>query len=206
MAATDQGRQPPRRRAAEPADELHRPGRDRGLRGGAHDAAGRAARRAGGGDAAPRCARRRCSPGRSRAASSSCSSTASRRERVLELGTYSGYSSLSMAAGLAGGRPHRHLRGRRDARRGRAPLHRAASPYADRITVHVGPALDTIEQLDGRVRLRLHRRGQGELPQLLRGGGAAARRERADRRRQHALERPRARRERRLGRHGRSAS
>ena len=43
-------------------------------------------------------------------------------QRVLELGTYSGYSSLSMAAGAPAGRAHRHLRGRRDARRGRAPL------------------------------------------------------------------------------------
>ena len=40
-----------------------------------------------------------------------------RPQRVLELGTYSGYSSLSMAAGAPAGRPHRHLRDRRDARR-----------------------------------------------------------------------------------------
>ena len=41
-------------------------------------------------------------------------------KRVLELGTYSGYSSLSMAAGLPEGGSHRHLRGLGEARRGRA--------------------------------------------------------------------------------------
>ena len=30
-----------------------------------------------------------------------------------------------------------------------ARRHIAASPYADRITVHLGPALETIEQLEG---------------------------------------------------------
>jgi caffeoyl-CoA O-methyltransferase len=68
--------------------------------------------------------------------------------RVLELGTYSGYSSLSMAAGLPEGghidtcefdEKHAEV----------ARRHVAASPYADRITVHLGPALETIEQLEG---------------------------------------------------------
>jgi caffeoyl-CoA O-methyltransferase len=72
---------------------------------------------------------------------------ASGARRVLELGTYSGYSSLSMAAGLPeGGRidtcevdeTHAEVAGRYIAR----------SPYADRITVHLGPALETIERLD----------------------------------------------------------
>jgi caffeoyl-CoA O-methyltransferase len=67
---------------------------------------------------------------------------------VLEIGTFSGYSALSMAAGLPpGGRiltceidpkaaamAHRHI---------------AASPFADRIEVRLGPALDTIGGLDG---------------------------------------------------------
>ncbi len=69
-------------------------------------------------------------------------------KRVLELGTYSGYSSLSMAAGLREGghidtcefeAEHAEV----------ARRHIAASPYADRITVHLGPALETIEQLEG---------------------------------------------------------
>ncbi len=67
---------------------------------------------------------------------------------VLEIGTFSGYSSLSMAAGLPPG--------------GRittcelSPVHGAAarshiarSPYPDAIEVIEGPALDTVAKLDG---------------------------------------------------------
>jgi caffeoyl-CoA O-methyltransferase len=71
-----------------------------------------------------------------------------RPERVLEIGTYSGYSSLSMAAGLPpGGRittcelsPVHAAAARR---------HIAASPYAQRIEVVEGPALETVARLDG---------------------------------------------------------
>jgi caffeoyl-CoA O-methyltransferase len=68
--------------------------------------------------------------------------------RVLELGTYSGYSALSMAAGLPDGgqidtceidETHADV----------ARRYIARSPFADRITVHVGPALETIERLGG---------------------------------------------------------
>jgi caffeoyl-CoA O-methyltransferase len=71
--------------------------------------------------------------------------------RFLELlvfGTYSGYSALSMARGLpADGRivtleiseEHAEF----------ARRHIAASPYADRIEVLVGPALENVERLDG---------------------------------------------------------
>lgn len=67
---------------------------------------------------------------------------------VLEIGTFGGYSSLAMAAGLApGGRitscelspVHAEF----------ARRHIAASPYADRIEVLVGPAIDTIATLSG---------------------------------------------------------
>jgi caffeoyl-CoA O-methyltransferase len=68
--------------------------------------------------------------------------------RVLEIGTFSGYSALSMAAGLAPGGhidtcevDEKHVE---VARR-----YIARSPHADRVTVHLGPALDTIAQLDG---------------------------------------------------------
>src|SRR4029078_4338985 len=68
--------------------------------------------------------------------------------RVLELGTYSGYSSLSMAAGLPEGGhidtcefDETHAQGAR--------RHIAASPHANRIPVHVGPALETIPKLEG---------------------------------------------------------
>jgi predicted O-methyltransferase YrrM len=73
---------------------------------------------------------------------------ASGARRVLELGTYSGYSALSMAAGLP---PD----GRIDTCE-IDPLHAevarryiAQSAYADRIRVHVGPAIDTLARLEG---------------------------------------------------------
>ena len=75
-------------------------------------------------------------------------SLASGAQRVLEIGTYSGYSALSIAAGLPeDGRivtcevDPQHVE---VARR-----HIAASPYADRIDVRLGPALETISGLDG---------------------------------------------------------
>jgi caffeoyl-CoA O-methyltransferase len=69
--------------------------------------------------------------------------------RVLELGTYSGYSSLSMASALPeGGRIDTCEISEEHAAVARRYI--AESPYADRITVHVGPALETIERLDGK--------------------------------------------------------
>lgn len=67
---------------------------------------------------------------------------------VVEIGTYSGYSALSMAAALpAGGRivtleldPGRAAVARR---------HIAAAGLDDRIEVRIGPALDALGQLDG---------------------------------------------------------
>jgi caffeoyl-CoA O-methyltransferase len=73
---------------------------------------------------------------------------ASGARRVLELGTYSGYSALSMAAGLPDGGhidtcevdpQHAEV----------ARRYISQSPHADRITVHVGPALETLERLEG---------------------------------------------------------
>jgi caffeoyl-CoA O-methyltransferase len=67
---------------------------------------------------------------------------------VVELGTYSGYSALSMAAALPpGGRivtceisdEHADL----------AQRHIDASPYADRIEIRRGPGLDTLRELEG---------------------------------------------------------
>jgi caffeoyl-CoA O-methyltransferase len=71
-----------------------------------------------------------------------------RATRVLEIGTYSGYSALSMAAALGSGGtivtceidPERAAFARR---------HFEASPYADRIDLRVGPALETIRGLEG---------------------------------------------------------
>jgi caffeoyl-CoA O-methyltransferase len=69
-------------------------------------------------------------------------------KRVLELGTYSGYSSLSMAAGLPEG-GHIDTCEFDETHAEVARRYIAQSPYADRITVHLGPALETIEQLEG---------------------------------------------------------
>ena len=69
-------------------------------------------------------------------------------KRVLELGTFSGYSSLSMAAGLPeGGHIDTCEVSEKHAEVARRYI--ARSPYADRITIHMGPALETIERLGG---------------------------------------------------------
>jgi caffeoyl-CoA O-methyltransferase len=68
--------------------------------------------------------------------------------RVLELGTYSGYSSLAMAAGVAEG-GHIDTCEVDETHAEVARRYIAQSPYADRITVHLGPALETIERLEG---------------------------------------------------------
>jgi caffeoyl-CoA O-methyltransferase len=102
---------------------------------------------------------------------------ASRPRRVLELGTYSGYSALSMAAGLPeGGHIDTCEVDERHAEVARRYIDR--SPHADRITVHVGPALETIEQLGGEfdfVFVDADKENYGKyyealLPRLARGG------------------------------------
>jgi caffeoyl-CoA O-methyltransferase len=68
--------------------------------------------------------------------------------RVLEIGTYSGYSAISMAAGLPpGGRIDTCEVEPKHAEVSRRYIEEAG--YADRITVHVGPAIETVERLDG---------------------------------------------------------
>ena len=69
-------------------------------------------------------------------------------KRVLELGTYSGYSSLSMAAGLPEG-GHIDTCEFDETHAEVARRYIEESPYGDRITVHLGPALETIEKLEG---------------------------------------------------------
>jgi caffeoyl-CoA O-methyltransferase len=71
-----------------------------------------------------------------------------RPQLVLELGTYSGYSALAMAAALPPG-------GRivtcelSDEHADFAQRHIDHSPYADRIELRRGPGLDTVAALDG---------------------------------------------------------
>jgi caffeoyl-CoA O-methyltransferase len=68
--------------------------------------------------------------------------------RVLEIGTYSGYSAISMAGGLPpGGRIDTCELSPKHAEVARRYIEEAG--YADRIAVHVGPALETVEGLDG---------------------------------------------------------
>jgi len=69
-------------------------------------------------------------------------------QRVLEIGTFSGHSALAMAAGLPAG-------GRIDAceldpaRASFAQSWFDRSPHGSKITLHVGPALDTVRSLEG---------------------------------------------------------
>jgi caffeoyl-CoA O-methyltransferase len=71
-----------------------------------------------------------------------------RPQRVLEIGTFSGHSALAMAAALPDG-------GRVDTceldpeRAAFAQRYFDRSPYGSRITLHLGPALETIERLEG---------------------------------------------------------
>ena len=68
--------------------------------------------------------------------------------RVLELGTYSGYSSISMAAGLP---PDGHIDTCEVFEDHAAVARRyiEEAGLSDRITVHLGPALETIAKLEG---------------------------------------------------------
>jgi caffeoyl-CoA O-methyltransferase len=71
-----------------------------------------------------------------------------RPQRVLEIGTFSGYSSLSMAAALP---PGGHITTLDISERHAevARHHIAASPYSSAITVVLGPALDSLAELPG---------------------------------------------------------
>ena len=69
--------------------------------------------------------------------------------RILEIGTFTGYSALSMAAALPP--DGRIVTCEVDAQRASvARRHFDASPWSDRIDIRVGPALESIAGLDGR--------------------------------------------------------
>lgn len=71
-----------------------------------------------------------------------------RAKLVLEIGTFSGYGTLSMAAGLAPG--GKVITCDVDPKAVEvAKRHAASSPYGDRVEFRLGPALDTIAQLEG---------------------------------------------------------
>jgi caffeoyl-CoA O-methyltransferase len=67
---------------------------------------------------------------------------------VLEIGTYSGYSALSMAGALPEGARIVSCE-LSDEHADVAERHIAAAGFADRIEVRRGPAIDTIASLDG---------------------------------------------------------
>jgi caffeoyl-CoA O-methyltransferase len=68
--------------------------------------------------------------------------------RILELGTFSGYSAISMAAALPpDGRIDTCEVEEEHAAVARRYIEEAG--HADRITIHIGPAVDTIGRLDG---------------------------------------------------------
>jgi predicted O-methyltransferase YrrM len=73
---------------------------------------------------------------------------ASGARRVLELGTYSGYSSISMAAGLPKD-GHIDTCEVDEQHAGVARRYIEEAGYSDRITVHLGPALETLARLEG---------------------------------------------------------
>jgi len=69
-------------------------------------------------------------------------------KRILELGTYSGYSSISMASVLPeGGRIDTCEVDETHASVANRYIEEAG--FSDRITVHLGPAVETIERLEG---------------------------------------------------------
>jgi caffeoyl-CoA O-methyltransferase len=69
-------------------------------------------------------------------------------KRVLEFGTYSGYSSISMAAALPDGG---HIDTCEIEERHAAVAQRYIDEagYSDRITIHLGPGVETVERLEG---------------------------------------------------------
>jgi caffeoyl-CoA O-methyltransferase len=75
-----------------------------------------------------------------------------RPRRVLEVGTYSGYSAISMASALpAGG--HIDTCEVEEAHAEIARRYLEEAGLADRVTVHLGPALETIARLEGELDL-----------------------------------------------------
>src|SRR6476661_4740766 len=72
----------------------------------------------------------------------------SQPQRVVEIGTFSGHSALAMAAALPDG-------GRIDAceidpeRAAFAQRYFDRSPHGSKITLHLGPGLETLDRLDG---------------------------------------------------------
>ncbi len=72
----------------------------------------------------------------------------SRARMILEIGTFAGYSALAMAESLPPG-GHLDTLELDPGHAAKAAEHIAAAGMSDRIAIHVGVALDTLEQLSG---------------------------------------------------------
>ncbi|MEU2615293.1 O-methyltransferase [Micromonospora sp. NPDC007271] len=86
--------------------------------------------------------------------------------RVLEIGTFTGYSALSMAEALPDG-GHIDTCELSEKHAEIARRHIAASKYAYSVTVHVGPALETIRRLPGPYDFILLDADQAHFPDYL---------------------------------------
>ena len=69
-------------------------------------------------------------------------------KRILEIGTFTGYSALSMAAALPEG-GHIDTLDIEPRHAEVAQRYFDRSPHGSKITLHVGPAIETIEKLEG---------------------------------------------------------
>lgn len=69
--------------------------------------------------------------------------------RVLELGTYSGYSALCMAEGLLRDDALVHTIEIEDELEDFLREHFAASPWGDRVCLHIGDAVEVLAEIDG---------------------------------------------------------
>ena len=122
--------------------------------------------------------------------------------RVLEIGTFTGYSSIAMAAGLApGGRITTCELDPVHAAAARQNI--AASPYEERIEVIEGRAIDTVAGLPGPFDFVFIDADKAGYAVVLRGSAAQARAGRRHRRGQHPLARVGGRRRRHEHRRGR---
>ena len=110
-------------------------------------------------------------------------------QRVLEIGTFSGHATLSMAAALpADGRIDTCELDPERAEVAQAYIDR--SPWAARVTIHIGPAGETIDRLSGEFDFVFMDADKEGLHRLLRGSPPPTLRARPDRRRQHAARWP----------------
>lgn len=70
-----------------------------------------------------------------------------RPSRIIELGTFTGYSALWHGRGDASRMPYRHRRGRPRIRRRHTRHLRRGRPCPDDITLHIGDALEVVPRL-----------------------------------------------------------